>query len=110
MSPSVQSNENRNRTLEPKALDFGRSLNRQIGISRRGAWLSAQFISHPIGDCFRTDTNLQSSPFLSEALLVPVADAVSGLLYSWWKKHTTSLRPQLFTQVRVTKLLSTVRF
>jgi hypothetical protein len=36
-------------------------------------------------------------------ILAPVADAVRGLLYSWQKKLTTSLHPQLFTQIRATK-------
>jgi hypothetical protein len=38
-------------------------------------------------------------------ILAPVADAVRGLLYSWQKKLTTSLHPQLFTQIRATKPL-----
>ncbi len=90
-------------------LDCGHSLNRQVGISRRGARLSDQFISRPILDGFLTDPNGESSPLFERGvILAPVADAVSGLLYSWQKKHTTSLHPQLFTQVRATKPLKIV--
>ena len=89
-------------------LDSGHSLNRQVGISRRSAGLSGQFIGRPIGGRFGTDPDCETSPFSERGvILAPVADAVRGLLYSWQKKLATSPRPQLFTQVRATKPFQT---
>ncbi len=85
-------------------LDSGHSLNRQVGISRRGALLSGQFISCPILDGFRTDPDGESSSLFERGvMLAPVADAVSGLLFHGRKSISASLHPQLFTQVRATK-------
>src|SRR5215510_10822514 len=63
-------------------LDSGHSLNRQVGISRRSARFSSQFIGRPILDGFRTDPDGATSPFFERGvILAPVADAVSGLLH-----------------------------
>src|SRR5262245_59130218 len=63
-------------------LDYGHSLNRQVGISRRSAWLSGQFIGRPIGGRFGTDPDGESSPLFERGvILAPVADAVRDLLF-----------------------------
>jgi len=59
-------------------LDSGHSLNRQVGISRRSAWLSGQFIGRPIGGRFGTDPDGASSTFFERGvILAPFADEVS---------------------------------
>jgi len=85
-------------------LNSGHSLNRQVGISRRSALFSGQFISRPILDGFGTAPDAEASPFSERGvILAPVADAEHGFLSSWQKKPATSLHPQLFTQIRSTK-------
>src|SRR5215510_12326972 len=44
-------------------LDCGHSLNRQVGISRRGSRLSGQFIGRPILDGFGTEPDGESSRY-----------------------------------------------
>ena len=85
-------------------LDCRHSFNRQVGISRRSARLSGQFIGCPVLDGFGTDPDgATSSLFERGVILTPVADAVSGLLYSGQKKHTTSQHTQCFILIRATK-------
>src|SRR5262247_649163 len=63
-------------------LDCGHSLNRQVGISRRGSGLSCQFIGRPIRDGLGTDPDSESSPLFERGvILAPVADAVRGFLF-----------------------------
>src|SRR5262245_26728331 len=63
-------------------LDRGHSLNRQVGISRRGSWFSSQFIGRPILDGFGTDPDGEASPLFERGvILAPVADAVRGFLF-----------------------------
>jgi hypothetical protein len=61
-----------------KGLDSVHSLNRQVGISRRSAWLSGQFIGRPIGGRFGTDPDGATSTFFERGvILAPFADEVS---------------------------------
>ena len=63
-------------------LDRGHSLNRQVGISRRGSWFSGKFIGRPILDGFGTDPDGEASPLFERGvILAPVADAERGLLF-----------------------------
>src|SRR5215813_8135943 len=63
-------------------LDCRHSLNRQVGISRRGSGLSGQFIGRPVRDGLGTDPDGESSPLFERGvILAPVADAVRGFLF-----------------------------
>src|SRR5215468_1578378 len=63
-------------------LNSGHSLNRQVGISRRSALFSGQFISRPILDGFGTDPDGEASPLFERGvILAPVADAERGFLF-----------------------------
>ena len=58
------------------------SLNRQVGIGLRSAWLSGHFIGRPIGGRFGTDPDGATSPLFGRGvILAPVADAVRGFLF-----------------------------
>jgi hypothetical protein len=63
-------------------LDCGHSFNRQVGISRRSARPSGQFIGRPVLDGLGTDPDSASSPFFERGvILAPVADGVRGFLF-----------------------------
>src|SRR5262249_44339987 len=85
-------------------LDRRHSLDRQVGISRRSAWLSSQFIGRPIGDGFRTDPDGEtSSLFERGVILAPVADAVRGFfLFHTLKLPRHRIRSAYFF-IRATK-------
>jgi hypothetical protein len=62
--------------------DCRHSFNRQVGISRRSAPLSGQFIGRPALDGLGTDPDGESSPLFERGvILAPVVDAVRGLLF-----------------------------
>src|SRR5919106_2874325 len=74
-------------------------LNRHVGVSGRGARLTALLLGYPILQSLLAQPEGQTStPAKGYVILLPVADAVGGFLFHGRKTVPRLLHPRLFMQ------------
>jgi transposase len=91
-------------------LQCGHRLNRHVGVSGRGARLTALLLGYPILQSLLAQPEGQTStPAKGYVILLPVADAVGGFLFHGRKTVPRLLHPRLFMQQSLV-LLDNVKF